>query len=146
MLIKELEDMLVLVRELPREVQLMCVQALWSHVEEWEERLQDPGLSDAEWADHKRQRALANRAREELRHFKEMGINTETRSGTVQSFDHKKGCGYVQMEDGERALLHITCLRASGYRHATVGARVEFVALRRERGWQAFRILSLATE
>ena len=48
------------------------------------------------------------------------------------------------MDDGERALLHITCLRAGGYRDANVGAQVEFMALRRAKGWQAFRILLLA--
>ena len=40
MLIKELEDMLVLVRELPRDDQLNCVRAVWKHVEAWEERQQ----------------------------------------------------------------------------------------------------------
>ena len=144
MLIKELEDMMALVGALPREDQLRCVQALWSCVEEWEERYQEPHLSDDEWAELKRQRAKAKRERDELRAFEEMGMNIEARSGFVESFDRNKGYGYIQMEDGERALLHITCLRAGGYRDANVGAQVEFMALRRAKGWQAFRILLLA--
>jgi cold shock CspA family protein len=146
MLIKELEDMLVLVRQLPRADQLKCVQALWSHVVEWEERQQEPHLSDAEWRALQTERAAAQRVREELRQFDDMGISIEPRSGIVASFDGKKGYGYIEMDGGERALLHVTCLRASGYRHAKKGASIEFLAMRRTRGWQAFRILSLADE
>jgi CspA family cold shock protein len=74
-----------------------------------------------------------------------MRIAVEARSGVVESFDRTKGYGYILMEDGDRALLHITCLRAGGYRRADIGASVEFQAIRRRnRGWQAFRILSLA--
>jgi cold shock CspA family protein len=143
MLIKELEDILVLVRELPREYQLKCVQALWPHVEEWEQRQQEPNLSDAEWNELHTERAAAQRRREEIRDLEDCGIIVEPRSGIIESFDRKKGYGYIRMEDGERALLHVTCLRASGYRHARAGERVEFEALRRPKGWQAFRILSL---
>ena len=144
MLIKELEDMLVLVKDLPSEEQLKCVQSLWRHVDEWEARQQEPGLSDPEWANLQSQRAEAARVREENRALEELGYKVEPRSGVVASFDRKKGYGYIEMEDGERALLHVTCLRACGYRHARVGAWVEFTVLRRPHGWQAFRILSLA--
>ena len=144
MLIKELEDVLVLVGELPREDQVKCAQALRSHVDEWEERQQQPHLSDAEWVQLKAERAAAGRAREELREFEEMGMAIEARSGIVENFDQRKGYGFIVMEDGERALLHITCLRAGGYRGAHAGAHVEFQAMRRPHGWQAFRILSLS--
>ena len=144
MLIKELEDLLVLVRDLPREAQLKCAQTLWSHLDEWEERQQHPHLSDSEWDRLKSERTAAEEVRQELQEFAEMGVAIENRSGIVESFDRTRGYGYILMEDGERALLHITCLRAGGHRDARVGARVEFQAMRRTRGWQAFRILSLS--
>ena len=144
MLIKELKDMLALVAELPSDTQLQCAQALFTYVEEWEERQQEPHLSDAEWADLKAHRAEARRRRDDLRNFADMGLEAEPRSGVVESYDDKKGYGYILMENEDRALLHVTCLRACGYRHARVGAHVEFLAVHRTKGWQAFRILSLA--
>ena len=146
MLIKELEDMLVLVGELPRENQMQCARALLTHVEEWEERQQEANLSGAEWNALQEQRTRRLRLHEELRELEDVGINIEPRSGIVESYDRTKGYGYIQMEDGERALLHVTCLRANGFRHAHAGARIEFMAMRRPRGWQAFRVLSLGGE
>ena len=47
------------------------------------------------------------------------------------------------MDNDEQALLHVTCLRACGYKGARVGVHIEFLAVHRLNGWQAFRILSL---
>jgi len=143
MLIKELEDMLLLVAQLPRDQQLKCVQALWPIVEEWEARMQERDLSDAAWEQLNAERAEAQRLRDDLRGFAKMGFDAEARSGIVETYDSKKGYGYIRMEDDERALLHVTCLRACGYRDAPVGAHIEFLALHRPKGWQAFRVLSL---
>ena len=68
----------------------------------------------------------------------------ETREGTVESFDEKKGLGFIDCSDGERALLHITVLRAAGITEAVlVGSHISFEALRRPTGIQAFRILKI---
>ena len=40
-------------------------------------------------------------------------------------------------------LLHVTCLRAGGYQTAYEGARVHCQVLKRPRGLQAFRVLSM---
>ena len=40
-------------------------------------------------------------------------------------------------------LLHVTCLRRDGYQTAIEGARVVCLAKRGDRGWQAFRIISM---
>jgi CspA family cold shock protein len=40
-------------------------------------------------------------------------------------------------------LLHVTCLRRDGYQAANEGARIVVEAVRRTRGYQAFRIVSL---
>jgi hypothetical protein len=45
--IKELEDVLTLDDEMPRERQLQCVRDMIRHVDQWEERQQAPSLSGA---------------------------------------------------------------------------------------------------
>ena len=144
MIIKELDDMLALVKEMPREWQLKCGRAMWSNVEEWEERQQEPNLSDADWEKLKSQRAETRRLLETISEMKDCDTTVEIRSGVVEFFDRDKGHGSIRMEDGEHALLRITCLRAAGYRDAKEGSSVEFVAWRSLRGWQAFHILSLS--
>ena len=143
MLIKEFEDMLELIKQLPSERQLKCARTIWLHVEEWEERQQHPHLSDAEFEELQSQRAAERHLRDEARELEECGMDVEPRSGVVETFDRNTGQGLIRMEDGEQALLHIACLRACGYRHANEGASVEFLALRRSSGWQAYRILML---
>ena len=144
MLIKELEDVLVLVKDLPPTEQLKCARFLFGRVDEWEQRQQELHLSDAEWSELIAERSEAASRRGELRQLKECGFTLEPRSGVVASFDTKKGYGYIEMDDGDRALLHITCVRAGGYKRVRAGARIEFMAVQRPHGWQAFRILSLA--
>jgi cold shock CspA family protein len=144
MIIKELDDMLALVKEMPRGWQMKCAQAMWSTVEAWEERQQEPNLSDADWEQLKLQRAETRRLLERISEMKECGRTVEIRSGLVESFARDKGHGYIRMEDGERALLSRMCLRAAGYRDAKEGSCVEFIASCGSRGWEACRILSLS--
>lgn len=65
-------------------------------------------------------------------------------SGAIKWFDASKGYGFIIPDEfPEDILLHVTCLRAGGYQTAYEGARIVCEALRRERGLQAFRILSM---
>ena len=65
-------------------------------------------------------------------------------SGTIKWFDAAKGYGFIMNDQGgPDVLLHVTCLRAGGYQTAYEGARVHFEVLRRPKGLQAFRILSM---
>ncbi len=50
-MIKELKDVLVFVEQMPREWQLRCVRMLAAYVDSWEQRQQEPELSDREWRD-----------------------------------------------------------------------------------------------
>lgn len=68
---------------------------------------------------------------------------SERLTGTVESYDSSKGYGFIRADTGQQVLLHVTCLRASGYRMAVPGSSVSFDALERPNGWQAFRIHSL---
>mgnify|MGYP001194559323 CR=1 FL=1 len=65
-------------------------------------------------------------------------------TGTIKWLDASKGYGFIVADNGlPDILLHVTCLRAGGYQTAYQGARVHVEALRRPRGLQAFRILSM---
>ncbi|HVY42215.1 MAG: cold-shock protein [Bacteroidota bacterium] len=64
--------------------------------------------------------------------------------GTIKWFDASKGYGFIIPDNGSHdVLLHVTCLRAGGYQTAYEGARVHCEVLKREKGMQAFRILSM---
>ena len=72
------------------------------------------------------------------------GLALRTLEGVIESYDANKGYGFIRSSEGEPVLLHVTCLRAGGYRDAPrIGAQVEFEAMQRTKGWQAFRLLSL---
>src|ERR1700726_50386 len=64
--------------------------------------------------------------------------------GVIKWFDASKGYGFIVPDNGlADILLHVTCLRAGGYQTAYEGARVHCEVLRRPKGMQAFRILSM---
>ncbi|MEC9369412.1 MAG: cold-shock protein [Pseudomonadota bacterium] len=59
-------------------------------------------------------------------------------------FDASKGYGFIIPDDGKTdILLHVTCLRRDGYQTAYEGAKVVCEVLRRPKGLQALRILSM---
>jgi cold shock CspA family protein len=65
-------------------------------------------------------------------------------TGVVDTYDEKKGYGFIRADDGTQVLLHHTALRASGYKGSpTPGMTIRFTAIGRPKGWQAFRIPSL---
>jgi len=66
-------------------------------------------------------------------------------SGTVKWFDGTRGFGFAVSDDpavGD-VLIHFSVLVPLGRRSLPEGARVEAVAVRRERGFQAREVLSL---
>jgi cold shock protein len=65
-------------------------------------------------------------------------------AGTIKWFDASKGYGFIVPDNGlADVLLHVTCLRAGGFQVAYEGARLHCEVLRRPKGLQAFRILSM---
>ncbi len=65
-------------------------------------------------------------------------------SGTIKWFDASRGYGFIVPDSGiPDVLLHVTCLRRDGFHTAYEGARVVCEALKRPRGIQAFKILSM---
>lgn len=64
-------------------------------------------------------------------------------TGTVKWFDATRGFGFIACDKGGGdVLLHYSVLREVGRRSLPEGAKVECLAMRRERGLQARRILS----
>ena len=66
-------------------------------------------------------------------------------SGSIKWFDASKGYGFIVPDEDHLPdiLLHVTCLRAGGYQTAYEGARIHCQVLKRPKGMQAFRILSM---
>lgn len=67
-------------------------------------------------------------------------------TGVIKWFDVAKGFGFIVPDGGQGdVLLHVTCLRRDGYQTILEGTRVVALIQRRDRGYQAFRILSMDT-
>ena len=67
-------------------------------------------------------------------------------TGVIKWFDVAKGFGFIIPDNGSGdVLLHVTCLRRDGYQTILEGTRVVALIQRRDRGYQAFRILSMDT-
>ena len=65
-------------------------------------------------------------------------------SGTIKWFDASKGYGFIIPDNGSPdVLLHVTVLRRDGYQTAYEGARLIVECVQRQKGYQAFRIVSM---
>ena len=65
-------------------------------------------------------------------------------AGRIKWFDVGKGFGFVAADEGlPDVLLHVTCLRRDGFQAAHEGARIVVEAVRRPRGLQALRVVSM---
>ena len=64
--------------------------------------------------------------------------------GVIKWFDASKGYGFIVPDNGmPDVLLHVTCLRRDGFQTAYEGARIVCEVQTRQKGLQAFRILSM---
>lgn len=65
-------------------------------------------------------------------------------AGAIKWFDVSKGFGFIVPDnDLPDVLLHVTCLRKDGFTTVLEGSRIVCEAVKRERGWQALRVLSM---
>ena len=65
-------------------------------------------------------------------------------TGVIKWLDVAKGFGFIVPDNGmQDVLLHVTCLRRDGYQTVLEGTRVVALIQKRDRGYQAFRILSM---
>jgi cold shock protein len=65
-------------------------------------------------------------------------------TGVVKWFDVAKGFGFIVPDNGmQDVLLHVTCLRRDGFHTILEGTRIVALIQKRDRGYQAFRVLSM---
>jgi CspA family cold shock protein len=65
-------------------------------------------------------------------------------SGVIKWFDASKGYGFIVPDNGwPDVLLHVTVLRRDGYQTAYEGARLVCECVQRQKGFQAFRVVSM---
>ncbi len=65
-------------------------------------------------------------------------------TGVVKWFDVAKGFGFIVPDNGmDDVLLHVTCLRRDGYQTILEGTRIVALIQKRDRGYQAFRIIDM---
>src|SRR6187455_3132731 len=65
-------------------------------------------------------------------------------TGVIKWFDVSKGYGFIVPDNGmPDILLHVSCLRRDGYQAAYEGARIVVEVLQRQKGLQAFRVVSM---
>lgn len=64
--------------------------------------------------------------------------------GVIKWFDASKGYGFIVPDNGwPDILLHVTILRRDGYQTAYEGARIVCECVQRQKGYQAFRVVSM---
>lgn len=88
--------------------------------------------------------ALGPQAAKDMNEGTEEPVGLEEVCGAIKWFDASKGYGFIVPDDGgPDVLVHVTCLRRDGFHTAIEGARVVCEAVRRAKGRQAFRVLSV---
>ena len=75
----------------------------------------------------------------------DVGVEVIEVAGVIKWFDVAKGFGFVVPDEPglPDVLLHVTCLRRDGFHTAYEGSRVVCEAVRRQKGLQAMRVLSM---
>lgn len=75
----------------------------------------------------------------------DVGVEVIEVAGVIKWFDVAKGFGFVVPDESglPDVLLHVTCLRRDGFQTAYEGSRVVCEAVRRQKGLQAMRVLSM---
>lgn len=89
--------------------------------------------------------AKAQAVPEELAVGDEVGVEVFEVAGVIKWFDVAKGFGFIVPDEVglPDVLLHVTCLRRDGFQTAYEGSRVVCEVMKRAKGFQAFRVLSM---
>lgn len=69
-------------------------------------------------------------------------IMSDRKNGTVKWFDNAKGYGFIVSPDGEDVFVHYNAIVGDGYKSLAEGQKVEYVAVRGDKGWQASEVVA----
>ncbi len=58
-------------------------------------------------------------------------------TGTVKWFNADKGFGFLEHEGGDDVFVHFRAIQGEGFKSLNDGQKVEFVAIKGDKGWQA---------
>jgi len=76
--------------------------------------------------------------------FSGLGSEVVLVAGAIKWFDVSKGFGFIVPDDDlPDILVHVTILRKDGFSTVLEGTRIVCEAVRRDKGWQALRVLSM---
>lgn len=70
-------------------------------------------------------------------------IMTDRKNGTVKWFDNAKGYGFIISPEGDDVFVHYNAIQGDGYKSLAEGQKVEFVAVRGDKGWQASEVVTV---
>ncbi|MBQ7995826.1 MAG: cold shock domain-containing protein [Bacilli bacterium] len=58
-------------------------------------------------------------------------------TGKVKNFNPQKGYGFITGDDGQDAFFHWSSIKMDGYKTVNIGDKVEYEAVKTERGLRA---------
>jgi len=61
--------------------------------------------------------------------------------GTVKWFNADKGFGFLEQEAGDDVFVHFRAIQGEGFKSLTDGQKVEFKAVKGDKGWQAEEVV-----
>lgn len=63
--------------------------------------------------------------------------------GVVKWFDPRKGFGFIVGPEGQDIFAHFSRIEGDGFRVLKDGSRVQYDAVKGDKGWQATRVVRL---
>ncbi len=64
-------------------------------------------------------------------------------TGTVKWFNADKGFGFLEQADGDDVFVHFRAIQGEGFKSLNDGQKVEFKAVKGDKGWQAEDVVVL---
>jgi len=69
---------------------------------------------------------------------------SEKLTGKVKWFNSAKGFGFLEREGGDDVFVHFRAIQGEGFKSLEDGQKVEFTAIKGEKGWQAEEVIVIS--